>query len=361
MARAATHLGHDGARLGGDLRGSGQMTSVDVELGLTALAAMLSPTTLTFAVLALVLGERPGRTGFWFFLGAFAVTLLIGVVAAFVLGNAAAPSSSSSETPPTWVAILDIVFGALLLVFVVRGMRRPRNTKRTADAVEKVSQIASSPAVAVVAAGATLANPGGFLPIAPKDILQLNPSAGEYIVILPRFDGGLVLSALFRHARVVGTQVLVEPVVGAADDHRHVEGAAWQAAQVDRGVRPDERARETGLAVDHDRDVLEHHVPRGARMGDEAPLAQADPARRQVEARAGGDRQHLAAADAAGGRVDGVAAVGRAPVVRAGTGFDRRGGPRHTTADGRGAGAGRADRALAVAVERVRHRSRRTA
>ena len=44
------------------------MTSVDVELGLTALAAMLSPTTLTFSVLALVLGKRPGRTGFWFFL-----------------------------------------------------------------------------------------------------------------------------------------------------------------------------------------------------------------------------------------------------------------------------------------------------
>ncbi|HEY2435637.1 MAG TPA: GAP family protein [Solirubrobacteraceae bacterium] len=159
------------------------MTSVDVELGLTALAAMLSPTTLTFTVLALVLGERPGRTGFWFFLGAFGVTLLIGIVAAFVLGNAAAPSKSSSETPPTWVAILDIVFGALLLVFVVRMMRRPRDPKRTEDAVEKVSRIASSPAVAIIAAGATLANPGGFIPIALKDISQLNPSAAEYIVL----------------------------------------------------------------------------------------------------------------------------------------------------------------------------------
>jgi len=159
------------------------MTSVDVELGLTAVAAMLSPTTLTFTVLALVLGERPGRTGLWFFLGAFGVTLVIGVVAAFVLVNAAAPSNSSSETPPTWVAILDIAFGALLLVFVVRAMRRPRDPKRAADAVEKVSQIASSPAVAIVAAGATLANPGGFIPIALKDISQLNPSAGEYIVL----------------------------------------------------------------------------------------------------------------------------------------------------------------------------------
>lgn len=45
------------------------MTSVDVELGLTAVAAMLSPTTLTFCVLALVLSKRPGRTGLWFLSG----------------------------------------------------------------------------------------------------------------------------------------------------------------------------------------------------------------------------------------------------------------------------------------------------
>ena len=159
------------------------MTSVDVELGVTALAAMLSPTTLTFTVLALVLGERPGRTGVWFFIGAFGVTLIIGVVAAFALGNAAAPSKSSSETPPTAVAILDIVLGALLLAYVLRALRRPRDPHRTADAIEKSSKIASSPAVAIVAAGATLANPGGFIPIALKEISQLNPSAGEYILL----------------------------------------------------------------------------------------------------------------------------------------------------------------------------------
>ena len=88
-------------------------TSVDVELGLTALAAMLSPTTLSFTVFALVLAERPLRTGVWFFLGAFGVTLIIGIVAAFALGNAAAPSGSS-ETPPTWVAIIDVIARALL-------------------------------------------------------------------------------------------------------------------------------------------------------------------------------------------------------------------------------------------------------
>jgi len=49
--------------------------------------------------------------------------------------------------------------------------------------VEKMSGLASSPAIAIVAAGATLANPGGFIPIALKDISQLNPNAGEYIVL----------------------------------------------------------------------------------------------------------------------------------------------------------------------------------
>ena len=158
------------------------MTSVDVELGLTALAAMLSPTTLSFSVFALVLGERPMRTGLWFFFGAFGVTLIIGVVAAFALGDAAAPSGSS-ETPPTAVAIIDLVFGALLLVYVVRALRRPRDPKRVADMVEKMSGLASSPATAIIAAGATLANPGGFIPVALKDISQLNPSAGEYIAL----------------------------------------------------------------------------------------------------------------------------------------------------------------------------------
>ena len=160
----------------------GQVTSVGVELGLTALAAMLSPTTLTFCVLALVLGERPGRTGLWFFLGAFGVTLIIGVVAAFVIGDVAAPSGSSS-TPPTWVAIFDVVAAVLLVFYVVRALRRPRDPKRTADAIAKMSKISSSPAIAIVAAGATLANPGGFIPIALKDISQLKPSTAGYIAL----------------------------------------------------------------------------------------------------------------------------------------------------------------------------------
>ena len=156
------------------------MSSVYVELALTALAAMLSPTTLSFSVLALVLGERPLRTGLWFFLGAFAVMLLIGVAAAFVLGDSAA-SSSESSAPPTWVSIVNLVAGSLLLVWVARNARRPADPKRAADMIEQMGKIASSPAIAIVAAGATLANAGGFIPIALKDISQLNPSRAEYV------------------------------------------------------------------------------------------------------------------------------------------------------------------------------------
>jgi hypothetical protein len=176
------------------------VTSVEVELGLTALAAMLSPTTLTFSVLALVLSDRPSRTGRLFFLGAFGVTLIIGVVAAFVLGNVAASSNNSSE-PPTWVAIFDVAAGALLIVYVVRALRRPRDPKRTADAIQKMSKVSSSPAIAIVAAGATLANPGGFIPIALKDISQLHPSAAGYVAL---WLGFAVVSLLPLLAALVG-------------------------------------------------------------------------------------------------------------------------------------------------------------
>ena len=86
------------------------MSSVYVEFALAALGAMVLPTTVSFSVLVLVVGERPLRTGFWFYLGALGVTLAIGVVAAFVLGDAAA---SSTSTPKTWVAVVDVIAGAL--------------------------------------------------------------------------------------------------------------------------------------------------------------------------------------------------------------------------------------------------------
>jgi hypothetical protein len=152
---------------------------IDAELALTALAAMLSPTTLTFSILTLVLSKRPLRTGFWFFLGAFGATLAIGVLAALVLGNAAASSHPSS--PKTWVAILDVVAGAALLVWTIRLLRRPRDPKRTASMMAQIERVADSPAIAVLGAGAALANPGGFIPIALKNISELDPTRADYV------------------------------------------------------------------------------------------------------------------------------------------------------------------------------------
>ncbi len=153
---------------------------LDSELALTALAAMLSPTTLFLSVLALVVGERPLRTGLWFYLGALAATLLVGVVAAFVLGNAAA--SPQPNTPKTWVAIIDVIAGLVVVFFVVRFLRRPADPRRVTSMITQMTKVASSPAIAIVGAGATLANPGAFIPLALKDISQTNPTAAGYIV-----------------------------------------------------------------------------------------------------------------------------------------------------------------------------------
>jgi hypothetical protein len=47
--------------------------------------------------------------------------------------------------------------------------------------MEQIQKVTASPAIAVVGAGATLANPGGFIPIALKDISELDPSRTEYV------------------------------------------------------------------------------------------------------------------------------------------------------------------------------------
>jgi threonine/homoserine/homoserine lactone efflux protein len=155
------------------------MTSVDTELVLVALGAMLSPVTLFLSVLALVVGEHPMRTGLWFYFGALSVTLVVGVIAAFVLGNSVA--SPKPSTPKTWVAVVDLVAAVVVLFFVVRFLRRPRDPKRVAGMIDQMSKVASSPVIAIIAAGATLANPGAFIPLALKDISETNPSAGQYI------------------------------------------------------------------------------------------------------------------------------------------------------------------------------------
>jgi uncharacterized membrane protein len=149
------------------------------ELVLVSLAAMVSPTTLTFCVLALVLGDRPLRTGLWFFLGAFGATTAVGIAAAFVIGDAA---SSSRSTPKTWVAVLDVVLAVAIFLFAGSRLRRPVDPRTTASMIERMSRVASSPVVAIVGAGAVLANPGAFIPIALKAISESHPTRAEYAI-----------------------------------------------------------------------------------------------------------------------------------------------------------------------------------
>ncbi len=153
---------------------------IDAELVLVALAAMLSPTTLGFSVLALVMGDRPRRTGLWFYLGALTATLAVGVIAAFVIGDIAA--SKTPSQPKTWVAIVDIVAAIVLAVWTVRVLRRPPDQKRIEGMVAQMSKVANSPVIAIIGAGAALANPGAFIPLALKDISETHPSTTQYIV-----------------------------------------------------------------------------------------------------------------------------------------------------------------------------------
>ena len=139
---------------------------------------MISPTTLTFSVLALVLGERPLRTG---------------------SGSTSARSARRSgrrrggvrdrrrrgvrtpDSPKTWVAVVDVVVAVRSSCSVVRACAAAEPGADGGE-VDQMSKVASSPVIAVVGAGAALANPGGFIPIALKTISEPDPSAAQYIV-----------------------------------------------------------------------------------------------------------------------------------------------------------------------------------
>ena len=48
--------------------------------------------------------------------------------------------------------------------------------------IDRMSGLATASVAAVAGAGAALANPGGFIPLALKDISETNPTAAEYVV-----------------------------------------------------------------------------------------------------------------------------------------------------------------------------------
>src|SRR6185437_6707376 len=68
-----------------------------------------------------------------------------------------------------------------LAVWIVRVLRRPPDPRRVDGMVVQMSKVASSPAIAIVGAGAALANPGGFIPLALKTISETDPGAAQYI------------------------------------------------------------------------------------------------------------------------------------------------------------------------------------
>jgi hypothetical protein len=154
--------------------------SVDIELALVGLTAMLEPATLLSSVLALVIGDRPLRTGTWFYVGGLGVTLLIGVIAALVVGNVAA---SHTSTPKTWVSAVTTLAGALVLGYAVwLLLHRRTGPDQMGSVAERMNKVASAPAPAIIAAGAALANPGIFMLLAAKSISQLNSSTAQYFL-----------------------------------------------------------------------------------------------------------------------------------------------------------------------------------
>ncbi len=155
------------------------MISIDVELALVGVTAMLEPATLLASTLALVVTDRPLHVGTWFYVGGLAVTLLIGALAAFVLGNAAA---SHTSEPKTWVAIVTLLAGLGLLGYGLWLLLRPVDRDQTARIAARINKLSSAPALAIIAAGAVLANPGVFMLIAAKSISQLNPTTTQYLL-----------------------------------------------------------------------------------------------------------------------------------------------------------------------------------
>ena len=215
---------------------------------------MLSPTTLTFTVFALVLGERPLRTG------ALVLPRRIRRDAADRRARGFRARQRGGAQP-----LLRSArdrrrdprrrLRRLLLGWVPRALRRPADPRRIAGAVEKMSAVASSPAIAIVAAGATLANPGGFIPIALKSISQADPSTTGVHPAL----GGFGLIALLP---------LVIALLALAVAPRSCEGGARPGACVARAPRPhargsDHRAARRG--PDPQRHRRAHLSPRTVR------------------------------------------------------------------------------------------------
>jgi hypothetical protein len=196
-----------------------RVISVDIELALVGLAAMLEPATLLSSVLALTVGDRPLRTGFWFYLGGLGATMCVGVIAALALGSAAAPHDGE---PKTWVSIVTLIAGAAVLGYVVYlviqivrrqhdGGSRAHSEDQAASTEQRMNKVASAPALSIVAAGAVLANPGVFMLLAAKNISQLGAGTVQFVLdwllfaLVALLPLGLALVMLLARVRAMDT------------------------------------------------------------------------------------------------------------------------------------------------------------
>jgi hypothetical protein len=96
--------------------------------------------------------------------------------------------------------------------------------------VAQMSKVASSPAVAVVGAGAVLANPGGFIPLALKNISEQNPNAQQYIVWWVGFTLISLLPLSLALLMLLVAREWAERVLGTARDW--LLRRAWTIAAV---------------------------------------------------------------------------------------------------------------------------------
>jgi hypothetical protein len=116
------------------------------------------------------------------------------------------------------VAIVDIVAAVLILVWIVRLLRRPVDPQKVEGMVSRMSGVASSPAIAIVGAGAVLANPGGFIPLALKAISETDPSAQQYIVLWVFFTLVSLLPLAVALIMLLVARDWAERVLNAARD-----------------------------------------------------------------------------------------------------------------------------------------------
>jgi len=96
--------------------------------------------------------------------------------------------------------------------------------------VEQMSKIASSPVIAIIGAGAALANPGGFIPPALKEISETDPSNAEYIVDWVFFFVVSLLPVAIALVLLVVTPKLADRVLQAT--------RIWLLNNVPRSPRP---------------------------------------------------------------------------------------------------------------------------